>query len=105
MAFAAGAARTMVPLPRAAIGDNRRLGTAAFILGLALIAATAWLVAASLSLRDVTDFLLAVFLCATGAIVLLTLVLSPFDGLTRGWLLAGSGVLAGGALLSLGMAW
>ena len=97
MVLAAGTVPPMVPRLSAAIGDNRRLGTAAFILGLALIAATAWLVAASLSLRDVTDFLLAVFLCATGAIVLLTLALSPFEGLTRGWLLAGSALLAGAA--------
>ena len=90
MVLAAGTVPPMVPRLSAAIGDNRPLGTAAFILGLALIAAMAWLVAASLSLRDVTDFLLAVFLCATGAIVLLTLALSPFEGLTRGWLLAGS---------------
>ena len=89
----------MVPRPPVTIGDNRRLGTAAFILGLALIAATAWLVAASLSLRDVIDFLLALFLCATAAIVLLTLALSPFEALTRGWLLAGSALLAGVAVL------
>ena len=85
----------MVPRPPVAIGDNRRLGTAAFILCLALIAATAWLLSASLSLRGVTDFLLAVYLCGTGAIVLLTLVTTPFEGLTRGWLLVSSGVFAG----------
>ncbi len=97
--FAAGTAPPMVPRAPVTIGDNRRLGTAAFILGFALIAATAWLVAASLSLRDVIDFLLAAFLCATGAIVVLVLVLSPFEALTRGWLLAGSGVLAAIAVL------
>ncbi len=89
----------MVPRASVTIGDNRRLGTAAFILGLALIAATAWLVAASLSLRDMVDFLLALFLCATAAIVVLVLVLSPFEGLTRGWLLIGSGMLAAAAVL------
>jgi hypothetical protein len=99
MVLAAGTVPSMVPRLSAAIGDNRALGTAAFILGLALIAATAWLVAASLALRDVTDFLLAVFLCATGAIVLLTLALSPFEGLTRGWLLASSTLLAGAAAI------
>jgi hypothetical protein len=99
MVLAAGTVPSMVPRLSAAIGDNRALGTAAFILGLALIAATAWFVAASLALRDVTDFLLAVFLCATGATVLLTLALSLFEGLTRGWLLAGSTLLAGAAAL------
>ncbi len=99
MAFAAGTAPPMVPRASVTIGDNRPLGTVAFILGLALIAATAWLVAASLSLRDAIDFLLASFLGATGAIVVLALVLSPFEALTRGWLLAGSGVLAAVAVL------
>jgi 4-amino-4-deoxy-L-arabinose transferase-like glycosyltransferase len=82
-------------VPRApAIGDNRLLGTAALILGLALVAAAAWLSAASLSLRSAIDFLLAVYLCTAGGIMLLALVLSPFDALTRGWLLVGSGLLA-----------
>jgi hypothetical protein len=84
----------MVPRPHG-MGDNRRLGFAALILGLALVTAAAWLSAASLRFRGAIDFVLAVYVCAVGVIVLVCLVLSPFDALTRPWLLVASAVVAG----------
>jgi 4-amino-4-deoxy-L-arabinose transferase-like glycosyltransferase len=69
------------------------LGTAAFILGLALIAAAAWFVTASLRLPGAIDFLLSLYLCATAGVALVTLALSPFEALTRGWLLLACGLL------------
>ncbi|HEU0304996.1 MAG TPA: hypothetical protein VFR32_10505 [Gaiellaceae bacterium] len=77
------------------MGDNRRLGTAALILGLALIAAAAWLFAASLRVRGAVDFLLAVYVCAVAAVLFVCLALSPFEALTRLWLLVASGLLLG----------
>ena len=71
------------------------MGTVALIIGFALIAGAAWLVAASLRLRDAADFLLAVYLCATGGVILLVLALSPFGLVTRaGVLVASAGLVA-----------
>lgn len=73
------------------------LGTAALILGFALIAATAWLVSASLRLRGAIDFLLSLYLGATSAVMVMVLAVSPFDALTRGWLVLALAMLTGTA--------
>ena len=73
------------------------LGTAALILGLALIAAAAWLVTASLRLQSGIDFLLSLYLCATASVMLVMLALSPFESLTRGWLLIACGLVTAAA--------
>jgi hypothetical protein len=65
------------------------LGTVYLILGVAAVAAAAWLLAASLALRSAVDFLLALYVLAAAEIVALALVLSLEDGYTRAWLFAG----------------
>lgn len=70
-----------------------------------MIASAAWLAAASLRLRGVTDFLLTVYVLAVGSIVLVALVLSPFEAFTRAGVLIASAVLtatAGGAWMLRG---
>jgi hypothetical protein len=69
------------------------LGTLWLIVGLALVVTAAWLLAASLRLTDTIDFLLALYLFAVSAIVVVALALSPFRALTRGGILAASAVL------------
>jgi hypothetical protein len=75
------------PDRRRSVGDNGALGTAAFIAGLAAVAASAWFGAASLRLRSAVDFLLAVYLVSAGGIVAIVLALSPIERVTRGGVL------------------
>ncbi len=90
----------MVPRPPAANSDNRRLGTAALLIGFGLIVGAAWLAAASLRLRDAADFLLTVYLFSTGGVILIVLGLSPFALVTRGGVLvASAGAIAAAAVV------
>jgi hypothetical protein len=69
------------------------MGAAAFLVGSALVAGTATLVAASLRLRAIPAFLLAAYLIADAEIVGLAEILSPFHGITRSGYLSGTAVV------------
>ena len=73
---------------------------AALILGVALLAASAGLLATSLRLERLVDFLLAAYLLAFSEVVVVSLALSPPRALTRPALLA---CLAGVLALALGL--
>ncbi len=62
-------------------------------LMLAVLAATSLLLAASLRLGGLGPTLIAAYVCLVAETVALTLVLSPFRAVTRGWLAAGEGEL------------
>ncbi len=69
------------------------MGFLALILGCALVALTAALVAASLRLARAVDFLLAFYVVGAAELAVVALVVSPIHELTRGGLLAVAAVL------------
>jgi hypothetical protein len=64
------------------------------------LATTSLLFATCLRLRSFVSWLLAAYVLALAETTLLTLVLSPFHAVTRGWLAAGEVVLLVGALIA-----
>ena len=102
MALAAAAAWPMVPRGLAGPTHGREslaplptdvMGFLALILGCALVALTAALVAASLRLTRAVDFLLAFYVIGAAELALAALVVSPVHELTRAGLLVVATVL------------
>ena len=102
MALAAAAAWPMVPRGLAGPTHGREslaplptdvMGFLALILGCALVALTAALVAASLRLTRAVDFLLAFYVIGAAELALAALVVSPVHELTRAGLLVVAAVL------------
>jgi hypothetical protein len=80
-------------------------GLLLLLLGLGALTGTGGLAACCLRVRSPIEFLLATYVVAWTWLVGVALALSPFDSVTRGWLLAGLALgLAGGvaAWLALG---
>jgi len=89
--------RTYRAEPAPVVGDNPTLGPVFLITGFTLIAASAWLVAASLRLRGFVEFLLAVYVVASAGVVVVVLALSPFELVTRAGVVVASAVFLAAA--------